>query len=127
MFGGPLQKAAATGKNCSRLLSAEDAGDSGKVVGDPDVGPIRRVEERFDGREAVVAEFEDEEAAGLEESRDLGHQGAVEFVALFAAVKRDGGFVFAHFDRERVGFPAGDVRRIGDDEIKKRSLVTSDW
>ena len=45
-------------------LGGEDAGDFGKVVSDEEIRPLGRFEEGADGGERVVAEFEDEEAAG---------------------------------------------------------------
>src|SRR5713226_4807090 len=47
-------------------LSGEDTGNSCEVVGNTYIGPGGGVEQRLDGGKAVVAEFEDEYAAGLE-------------------------------------------------------------
>jgi len=80
------------------------------------------VEERPDGGEAVVAEFEDEDAAGLEVRRSLRDEIGVEFVAFFAAVERDFRFMIADFAHERCGFAAADVGRVAGDEIER-----SDW
>jgi hypothetical protein len=48
-----------------QALSGEAAGNAGEVVGDGDVGPMGRIEERLNGGEAVVAKLEDQQAAGL--------------------------------------------------------------
>ena len=73
-----------------------------------------RFEERADGGEGVVAEFEDEEATGFEVARGFRDQQAVEFVAFFATVEGGGGFVVADFGWEGAGFFAADVGRVGD-------------
>jgi hypothetical protein len=101
-------------------FSGEDAGDSGEVVGYGYVGPGGGVEKRLDGGEAVVAEFEDEDAAGLKMRGGLRDEIGVEFVAFFAAVERDFRFVIADFAHERCGFAAADVRRVAGDEIEGR-------
>jgi len=93
-------------------LRGEDAGDAGEVVRYGDVVPVGGVQEGLDGGEAVVAEFQDEQATGLERLCCLGDEFAVEFVAFLAAVEGSFRFVFADFDGERVGFAAGDVGRI---------------
>ena len=41
-----------------QLLGADDAGDSRQVVGDADIGPRRSIQERVDGWQTVVSEFE---------------------------------------------------------------------
>jgi hypothetical protein len=73
----------------------------------------------LDGGEAVVAEFEDEDAAGLEMGGGLGDETGVEFVAFFAAVEGDFRFVIADFAHERAGFAAADVGRVAGDEIEE--------
>jgi len=80
-----------------------------------DVVPVGSIEERFDGREAIVAELQDEQATGLQKLCGLGDEFAVEFVTLFAAIEGGFRFVFADFNGERVSFAAGDVRGIADD------------
>ncbi len=66
-----------------------------------------------------MAEFEDEEAAGLEVRDGLHDEIGVEFVAFFAAVECDFCFVIADFAHERRCFAAADVGRIASDEIEK--------
>jgi hypothetical protein len=73
-----------------------------------------------DGGEAVVAEFEDEDAAGLEMCSRLRNEVGIELVAFFAAVESDFRFVVADFTHERCGFAAADVRRVAGDEIEGR-------
>ena len=48
---------------------------------------LGKIEKWLDGGKAVVAEFEDEDAAGLQMLRGLRDQFGVEFVAFFAAVE----------------------------------------
>src|SRR5208283_2583541 len=48
----------------------------------------------------------------------LSHESGVEFVAFFAAVQSNFGFVFANFAGERFRSAATDVRRITQDQIK---------
>jgi hypothetical protein len=43
-----------------QALGGEDARDAGEVVGDAEVGPMRRIEEGLNGGEAVVAKLEDQ-------------------------------------------------------------------
>ena len=93
-----------------------------------DVGPLRSIEEGADGGETVVAEFEDEEAAGSEMARRLENELAVEFVAFFAAVEGGGGFVVADFDGEGAGFFAADVGGVGNHQVEKKWRVASgEW
>ena len=73
----------------------------------------------MDCGERVVAEFEDEQAAGFEVACGFWDELAVEFVAFFAAVEGGGGFVVADFDGECAGFIAADVGRVGDEEIEE--------
>ena len=84
-----------------------------------DLGPFRSFEEGKDGGERVVAEFEDEQAAGFEVACGLWDELAVEFVAFFAAVEGGGGFVVADLDGEGAGFFPADVGRVGDYEIEQ--------
>ena len=83
------------------------------------VDPFRSFEEWADGEKTVVAKFEDEQAARFEVEGGLEDELGVEFVAFFAAVEGGGGFVVADLDRERVGFFAADVGRVGDYEIEE--------
>src|SRR5260221_13533699 len=76
------------GESCSNAFSGffvafggDDAGDGGEVVGDADVRPVGGIEERLDGWEGIVAEFEDQNATGCEMRCGLGDEIAVEFVA----------------------------------------------
>ena len=82
----------------------------------------------MDGRESVVAEFEDEDAAGFEMRGGMGDEVGVEFVAFFATVERDFRFVIADFAHERFGFAAADVGRVADDEVKEeRRRARDHW
>jgi len=94
--------------------------DAGEVVGYAYICPGGCVEKRLDGRETIVAEFEDEDAAGFKMRGGLRDEIAVEFVAFFAAVECDFRFVIPDFAHERWGFAAADVGRIAGDQIKKR-------
>jgi hypothetical protein len=78
-------------------FSGEDAGNAGEVVRNADVGPGGGIEKRLDGGEGIVAEFEDENAAGLQVPGGLRDQVSVKFVAFFAAEKSNRGFVVADF------------------------------
>ena len=78
-------------------FGGDDARNAGEIVGDADVRPFGRVEEWLHRGEAVVAEFEDEDAAGIEVRGGLRDEVGVEFVAFFAAKERDFGFVVADF------------------------------
>src|ERR1700674_419169 len=98
----------------------EDAGDSGEVVGYGYICPGGCVEEWLDGGEAVVAEFEDDYAAGIEMRGGLGDEIGVEFVAFFAAVESDFRFVIADFAHKSCGFAAADVGRVAGDQIQER-------
>lgn len=83
-----------------------------------DVGPLRSFEEGANGGERVVAKFEDEQTARFEVEGGLEDELGVEFVAFFAAIEGGGGLVIADFDRERVGFFAADIGRVGDYQIE---------
>ena len=85
----------------------------------PTVSPVGGIEERLHGGEAVVAEFEYQDAAGIEARCRLRDQVGVEFVAFFAAEERICRFVVAHFARERGCFASADVRWIAHDQIEK--------
>ena len=85
-----------------------------------EICPLGSFEERADGGERVVAEFEDEEATGFEAARGFWDQQAVEFVAFFATVEGGGGLVVADFGGEGAGFLAADVGRVGDYEIEEK-------
>jgi hypothetical protein len=101
-------------------LRGEDAGDSGEVVADANIFPSWGVEQRLNGGEAVVAEFEDEEAAGFEMRGGLGDEIGVEFVAFLAAVKGHCRLVLANFAHEGFRCAAPDVGWITRDQIKQR-------
>ena len=106
--------------NISNFFDGEYAGDAGEVVGYADVDPVWRVEERLYCWEAVVAEFQHEDAARFQVLRGLRDQVGVEFVAFFASEEGGVGFVVADFAGEGVGFTAADVGRIAGDEVKRR-------
>lgn len=103
----------------------DDAGYAGKIVGDADIAPMRGVEERLNRGQAVVAELQNQQTAGLQVLRGFGNEQAVEFVAFVPAEKSDPGLVLANFDRQLLGFTAPDVRRIADDEIERKWRATS--
>jgi hypothetical protein len=63
----------------------DDAGYTGKVVGDGEVAPKRAIEKWLNSGKAVIAEFEDEQSARFQVLCGLGNQYAVKFVAFFAA------------------------------------------
>jgi len=59
------------------------------------------VEKWFNGRQTVMAEFEDENAAGFEMRSGLRDEIGVEFVTFLAAVESNFRFVIADFAHER--------------------------
>src|SRR6266850_2535318 len=101
-------------------LGGDDAGDSGEVIGDADVRPEWCIEERLDGGQAVVAEFEYEDSTGLQLGASLRDKLGVEFVAFFAAVERDLRLVIADFAHQRGGFAPADVGRIAYDQVEEK-------
>jgi len=103
----------------SSFFRGDDAGDAGEVVSDADVGPRWRFEKRLHGGQGIVAEFEDQNAAGHQLMRRLHDEAGVDFVAFFAAVERDFRFVAADFARQRFFFVAADVGRITHDEVEE--------
>src|SRR5437016_3922142 len=102
----------------SSFFSGEDAGGAGKILSYADVCPACCVEERLYGGQTGVAEFKDEDAAGLEMRGGLSDETGVKFVAFFAAVESDFWFVIADFAHQRRCFAPADVRRIAHDEIE---------
>jgi hypothetical protein len=74
----------------------------------------------MDGRQAIVAKFEDEDSAGFEVLCGLCNQVRVKFAAFFAAVEGGGRLMFADFARERLRFAATDVRRVAGNQIKEQ-------
>src|SRR5258708_11921424 len=100
-------------------FGGDDARDGGEVVGDTDVGPVGSVEERLDGGKGIVAEFEDQDPAGLEKCGGLGDEVGVEFLAFFAPEQSDGRFVVADFAGERWRFAMADVGRVADDQLEE--------
>ena len=58
---------------------------------------MERFQEGTDGRKGIVAEFEDQESAGLEMMGGFGDETAVEFVTFFAAIEGSGRLVVADF------------------------------
>src|SRR5207302_6211224 len=99
---------------------------SGESVGYAYICPGRSVKERLNSGQAVVAEFEDEDAAGLEMCGGLCDEIGVQFVAFFAAVESNFRFVVAHYAHERRGFAAPDVGGIAHDEIEETRFVFRD-
>ena len=75
----------------------ENSRNAGEVVGDEKAGPFRGLEQRADGGEGVVAEFNDQKAARFERARGLGHELTVKFVTFLAAVEGGRGLVVADF------------------------------
>jgi hypothetical protein len=90
-----------------------------------EIRPLGRFEERADSGETVVAEFDNEEAAGFEVTRGLRYELPVEFVAFFAAEEGGGGFVVADFGWEVAHLFSADVGRVGDYEIEEKRCTTS--
>jgi len=101
-------------------FSGEDSGDASEVVGYADVGPGEGIKQWLHGGQGIVAEFEDENAAGLQVRGGLGDQVGVEFVAFFAAEEGDGGLVVTNVRRKSRRFAPRDVRRVADDEIEEK-------
>ena len=105
-----------------RLMAfgGEDAGDAGEVVGDSDVFPVSGIEQGLNGWKAVVAEFEDDKAAGFEVPSRLQDEFGVKFVAFFATEESGVRLVIANFYGKGRSFAVADIRRVADDEIEKR-------
>lgn len=101
------------------MFGGDDAGDASQVVGYADISPVGQIEERLDRGKAVVAKFEDQEAARLQVPRRLCDQFCVKFVAFFASVKGELRLVLADFALQRFFFVPADVRRIANDQIKE--------
>ena len=75
-----------------------------------------------------MAEFENQEASRFQVRGGLGDEVGVQFVAFFAAVESEFGFVVADFAGERRGFAAADVRRVGGDKVERKWRVASgEW
>ncbi len=75
-----------------------------------------------------MAELENEKAAGFYVASSFGDEPAIEFVAFFAAEKRDGWFVLADFDWKAECLFAADVGRVGNYKIKENWRVRSgEW
>jgi hypothetical protein len=103
-----------------RAFRRDDARNASEIARDADVRPGRRFKQRLNRRERVVAEFENEQAAGFEARGGLRDEVCVKLIAFFAAVKSELGFVIADFPSERGPFPAADVGRIANNKIKER-------
>ncbi len=56
-------------------------------MGDGNVGPCGSFKERLNCGETIVAQLQDQQATGLEETSRLGDERAEKLVAFFAAVK----------------------------------------
>src|SRR5437870_8137324 len=110
----------------SCAFGGEDAGDTGQVVGDANIGPGRYIEERLDGRKGIVAQFDDQDSAGLEARGGLCDEVGIEFVAFFAAEERDRRFVVVHLACKCCCFAAANVGRIAYDKVEKKRLLISD-
>jgi len=78
------------------------------------------LEKRLNRPQAIVAQLQDEEAAGFKVPRGFGDEQAVEFVTLVAAAESRLRLVLANFDRQQLSFAAPDVGRIADEEVEKR-------
>ena len=111
--------------NVKHTFCRDDAGDASEVFGDGNTTPVGAVKERFDGRQAVVAELENQQSAGFQVLGSLGDQGAIEFVAFFAAEESNMRFVFANLNRQRIGLAQADVGWVADDEIERDWRVVS--
>src|SRR5208282_5729840 len=90
---GPAWHKPTTSARRRQPLRGDHAGDTGEVPGDANIDPLFCIEERLDGGQAIVAEFQNQQAAGLQMLRCLRNERAVKFVAFFAAEERDMRFV----------------------------------
>ena len=75
-------------------------------------------EEIVDCSLLAISDFEGDEAAWNERREGGGNEAAVDVEAIVAGEEGERGFVVADFDGEGVAISAGNVRRIGDDEIE---------
>ncbi len=96
----------------SNALGGEHAVDACQVLGDGDVGPKAFIEQGANCGQGVMAELEDEEAAGFEIMSGFGDEASVKLVTFLAAKESEFRFVPADFRREGIGFAASDVGRI---------------
>jgi len=108
-----------------QALGGKDAGEAGEVVGDGEVGPMGKIEEWLDGRQAVVAKLKDEQATGFQMTSCFRDESAVEFVAFFTSEESGRGLVVADFPGQRFGVTLGDVRRVADDKVERKWRVVS--
>src|SRR5579871_5582156 len=83
--------------NVLRSLRGDDARNASEIVCDADARPLRRVEERLHRWQAIVAELQHHDSAGLKTFRRLRDEIRVEFVAFFAAEERGFGLVLTNF------------------------------
>ena len=76
------------------------------------------IEEGLEGVELAEAEFEGEEAAGLEGDVGGGKEAAVDVEAVRAGEEGRVGFVLENLVGQGGGFVEGDVRGVGDDNVE---------
>src|SRR5690348_15911158 len=110
-----------------QFFRGEHAWDSREVVGYANVGPDGCVEAWLHRGQAIMAEFEDQDATGLKMPSCFCDETGIKFITFLTPVKRDFRFVFADFAHQCESFTAADIRRIADNQIKRRWLVTHDW
>src|SRR5580692_1865073 len=98
-------------------FGGDDPGNASQVVSYTDACPVWQVEKWPHGRKTVVAEFENQETTANQATYSLSDQVGVEFVAFFAAIQGEFGFVVANFTHECFFFFVADVGRVTDDEV----------
>jgi len=95
----------------------EDSGDLGEVRDDFGVAP-EVVEHLANRLERGVAKFEDEAAAGFQESRGFGDEAAINRESVAAGVEREPGLMVANFRLQRRAVAFEDVGRIRHDHVE---------
>jgi len=91
------------------------ARDGLEVVDEADVPPV--AQEICYGVALAVADFEREQAVGLEDGVGLRDEAAVDVEAVGAGEERAGGLVVADLGMEGAAVGEGDVGRVGDDRV----------
>src|SRR5215470_4079535 len=95
-----------------KLLSSDDAGNSCQIVGYTDIDPRCGFEQYLNSRQAIVAQFDDQNTFRLETFCRFGNEFAVEFRTVLAAVKGHLRLVFPYFSRKGGSLTPSDVRRV---------------
>jgi hypothetical protein len=70
-------------------------------------------------------EFEHDEAAGRDQSADIGQDRSIRIETVHAAIECPDRIVVAHLDRQSFHVAARDIGRIGDDKIEARAKRNS--